>query len=250
MGDNLESKQPNSHGCLTAVLLGLALFLSFFAFIGRVDSSEEARTARTLDWIILGPLWASVVFLGVRAALGRSAALSAAFITWVTVALAFNWLEDEKELSRHANCLVNLKQIGLAVAMYADEYQGRCPMDSANPTLLGSMQLLTNTITSPKLLRCPRDPRPSGQAQAEWRNVTVRDLSYSYVPNLKWSDTPDSPLALDRIYSTSAGSLWPANGNHKGQGGNVLFNDGHVCWQNRLPSALKDESGKEIVLSP
>jgi len=54
----------------------------------------------------------------------------------------------------------------------------------------------------------------------------------------------------DRIYTTSAGSGWPKDGNHKGLGGNVLFNDGHVSWQNTLLSVLKDKNGKPVVLSP
>jgi prepilin-type processing-associated H-X9-DG protein len=55
---------------------------------------------------------------------------------------------------------------------------------------------------------------------------------------------------MDRIYSTSASGDWPRNGSHKGQGGNVLFNDGHVAWYLKLPSALKDKNGNSGVLSP
>jgi prepilin-type processing-associated H-X9-DG protein len=155
-----------------------------------------------------------------------------------------------RDKARRANCLSNLKMIGLSIAMYADEYQGRCPMDSANPTLLGSMQLLSNILTSSDLLHCGNDLRPSVREETDWRKVTLSNISYSYVPNLIWQSTPDSALAADRIYSTSAGSSWPSGGNHKGQGGNILFNDGHVAWNNRLPSALKDKNGRETVLSP
>jgi prepilin-type processing-associated H-X9-DG protein len=225
----------------------------------RLDSSEEELMARSQEWSILAPLWASVVFLMFNACTrgrpkGRVIALSAALATWVIVGLTFNLLEDWKlrirAESRRANCLSNLKQIGLAIALYADEYQGRCPMDSANPTLLGSMQLLSNVLTSVYILVCPSDFRPNVREEFYWRKVTPVNISYSYVPNLIWQSTPDSPLAADRIYSTSAGSVWPTDGNHKGQGGNVLFNDGHVAWNNRLPSALKDKDGKEVVLSP
>jgi len=209
------------------------------------------------EWIFLAPLWALVVFLFFNARAhpeGRITALGAGLITWVVVGLTFNALEDWKVRirgeARRANCLSNLKQIGLAIAMYADEYQGRCPMDSANPTLLGSMQLLSNVLTSSDLLHCGSDLRPSVREETDWRKVTLSNISYSYVPNLIWQSTPDSALASDRIYSTSAGSVWPTGGNHKGQGGNVLFNDGHVAWENALPVALKDKDGRESVLSP
>lgn len=147
-------------------------------------------------------------------------------------------------------CLRNLKQIGLAIAMYSDSYQGRCPMDSASPTLVGSMQLLSNVLPSATVLYCPHDRRPNARAESDFKKLTTNNISYSYVPNLKWLDTPDSPLMLDRIYATSARSDWPKNGNHKDLGGNVLFNDGHVAWNNTLPSTLKDKDGKPVVLSP
>jgi prepilin-type processing-associated H-X9-DG protein len=125
-------------------------------------------------------------------------------------------------------------------------------MDSATPTLVGSMQLLSNVSPqfSAKVLYCPTDHRPGAGPQSDFRKLTTLNISYSYVPNLKWLDKPDSPVLADRIYSTSKGDNWPANGNHKGQGGNVAFNDGHAQWQPNLPSALKDKYGKLVVLSP
>jgi prepilin-type processing-associated H-X9-DG protein len=162
-------------------------------------------------------------------------------------------LNQAKEHSPRADCLSNLKQLGIAIAMYADLYQGRCPVDSTNPTLVGSMQLLSNVfpLISGKILYCPSDHRPGARAEPDFKKLTTMNISYSYVPNLIWTDaTPDAIAALDRIDSTSAGSGWPSDGNHKQAGGNVLFMDGHVQFQTRLPSALKDKNGKEIVLSP
>jgi prepilin-type N-terminal cleavage/methylation domain-containing protein/prepilin-type processing-associated H-X9-DG protein len=165
--------------------------------------------------------------------------------------MLFGQPQVSRELARRARCNSNLKQLGLAIAMYADKYQNRCPMDSANPTLVGSMKLLSNVCTSAKILHCPDDTRWGAKPENDFGKLTVKNISYSYVPNLIWQDYPDSILALDRIYSTSAGSAWPKRGNHKGQGGgNVLFNDGHVAWFNGLPSALKDTDGRQVVLSP
>ncbi|HUJ72194.1 MAG TPA: hypothetical protein VLZ30_08105 [Verrucomicrobiae bacterium] len=125
-------------------------------------------------------------------------------------------------------------------------------MDSANPTLVGSMQLLSNVSPafSARVLYCPSDKRPGARPEADFKKLTTLNISYSYVPNLKWLDTPDSPLIMDRIYTTSKGNKWPSDGNHGSVGGNVGFNDGHVAWQNALPAALKDKDGKEVVLSP
>jgi len=235
--------------------------MSFAALVGRADSAEEVTIGKTVDWIIFGPLWASVIFLCLNASAfgrrkGHGFAFKIALATWIAVALVSNWWEDEKVRMRQPGngtiCLSNLKQLGLAIAMYSDLNQGRCPMDSTNPTLVGSMQLLSNVspLVSAKMLYCPSDHRPGARAEPDFRKLTPLNISYSYVPNLLWQSTPDSALALDRIYRTSAGSSWSTAGNHIGQGGNILFNDGHVAWANTLPIALKDKNGKEIVLSP
>jgi hypothetical protein len=123
-------------------------------------------------------------------------------------------------------------------------------MDSAKPKLVGSMKLLSNVCGSAEFLYCPDDARWGAKPEEDFGKLTVNNISYSYVPNLVWQDSPDSILALDRIYSTSAGHAWPGRGNHMGRGGCVLFNDGSVKWLTNLPSALKDKDGRKVVLSP
>jgi prepilin-type processing-associated H-X9-DG protein len=154
-----------------------------------------------------------------------------------------------REKARRANCMSNLKQLGLAIAMYAeaDPYH-RCPTDGDPPTLVGSLRLLSNVVSSTRILRCPSDWR--ARAEFDFDGMVTTNISYSYVPNLIWQDHPDSIVALDRIYMTQKGSKWPTIGNHHDTGGNILYGDGHVAWTNALPSTLKDKDGKEIVLSP
>jgi len=149
-----------------------------------------------------------------------------------------------------SNCLGNEKTILLAIAMYADANGGRCPMDSTNPTLVGSMRLLSNVLGTATVLYCPSDKRPGARAEWDFKKLTTLSISYSYVPNLKWQDTPDSPLIMDRIYTTSKDSAWPNNGNHGNTGGIIGYNDGHAAWENTVSVALKDKDGKEVVLSP
>ncbi|HTS16346.1 MAG TPA: GYF domain-containing protein [Verrucomicrobiae bacterium] len=171
-------------------------------------------------------------------------------IIGILAAMLLPALNQAREKARRAMCMSNEKQILIAIAMYADNNGGRCPMDSAKPTLVGSMQLLSNVVPSAKILFCPDDSRPDARPEEDFRKLTRLNISYSYVPNLQWQDKPDSPIVLDRIDSTAAGSEWEPAGNHRCIGGNIGFIDGHVGWYRTLPCALKDKDGNEVVLSP
>jgi prepilin-type N-terminal cleavage/methylation domain-containing protein/prepilin-type processing-associated H-X9-DG protein len=186
-------------------------------------------------------------------------------IIGILAAMLLPALNQAREKARRANCLSNLKQIGLGIAMYADNYNGRIPMDAATPNLGASFNLLSNTVTSSKIFACPSDSakkatvnypldtsKPSGLTGCQ-------NVSYAYCPFILWQDQPDSILALDRMGAqianyTKAGK-WLVTGAgtagnpapHKDSGGNVLFNDGHVAWQNTLPSVL---SSNQPVTTP
>jgi prepilin-type N-terminal cleavage/methylation domain-containing protein/prepilin-type processing-associated H-X9-DG protein len=176
-------------------------------------------------------------------------------IIGILAAMLLPALNQAREKARRANCLSNLKQIGLGIAMYADSYNGRIPMDSSSaPTLAGSFNLLSNVVTSSKVFTCPSDAAKKLTSAYPLDTATLDgthpiNISYSYCPYIIWQDQPDSILALDRMGAkpanyTKAGR-WTATttapnyeGNtapHKDNGGNVLFNDGHVSWQNSLP---------------
>lgn len=198
-------------------------------------------------------------------------------IIGILAAMLLPALNAAREKARRANCVSNLKQLGVGIAMYADSYNGRIPNDAVSPALPAlntCMNLLSNQITSSKILYCPSDSSrkasmvfplntmdrsPSGSAQYR------TNVSYAYCPYIIWQDQPDSILALDRMASPGApyytktakwvsapiGSINPAP--HKDSGGNVLFNDGHVSWANTLPSVVGTNDGTKnvpAVISP
>lgn len=150
-------------------------------------------------------------------------------------------LATAKERARRAQCLSNLKQIGLGIAMYADISGNHvCWNGGANATTaVTSFGLLSNTITSTKIFWCPSSNTETSTATFP---MVGKNLSYCLVPAIFWQDYPDSILAFDRIdqngtVSTYAsGSPWTSVSPHKTAGGNVLFNDGHVEWKAALPS--------------
>ena len=180
-------------------------------------------------------------------------------IIGILAAMLLPALNQAREKARRANCLSNLKQIGLGIAMYSDSYNGRMPeayQNGANQgqlSLCSSYNLLSNIVTSAKVFACPSDSYVKPQLGSPLTNrlaagnVGLSGVSYTYCTGLFWQDQPDSIIALDRMGAAvtsggyTVGARWVASGAltpvapHKDQGGNVLFNDGHVAWENSLP---------------
>ena len=185
-------------------------------------------------------------------------------IIGILAAMLLPALNQAREKARRANCLSNLKQIGLGIAMYADSYNGRVPMDNGtSPDLGASFNLLSNTITSAKIYTCPSDSarKLTPTYPLDTADNTVgshnTNISYAYCPFIIWQDQPDSVLALDRMATSTAnytkGSKWQSTGTgapspHKDAGGNVLYNDGHVACNNSL-SAIVGTNATPAVIS-
>ena len=87
-------------------------------------------------------------------------------------------LHSARDQARRANCLSNVRALGLGFAMYADNYQGRCPVYKPR-TLIGSFLLMSNTAGSPKVLICSCDSRPGVRAANNFGTLTTRNISYS-----------------------------------------------------------------------
>jgi prepilin-type N-terminal cleavage/methylation domain-containing protein/prepilin-type processing-associated H-X9-DG protein len=180
-------------------------------------------------------------------------------------------LASARERARRIQCLSNLKEIGLGIAMYADARAGssHVPWDgtagdaaaSGNANAYSSFALLSNVVKSPKIFACPscisrgRADNTVEKPVATWPLFgkpsaagNPGPLSYCLVPDLKWQQNPDSILAHDRTgssgspgggYVTTVGNKWSTMGAHIDAGGNVLFNDGHVRWYRTLPFNLR-----------
>ncbi len=171
-------------------------------------------------------------------------------IIGILAAMLLPALNQAREKARRANCLSNLKQIGLGIAMYSDSYNGRMPLTTFSSPLCSSFNLLSNIVTSAKIFACPSDSAAKAQIGFGLTNSAASGpfgCSYTYCAGLFWQDQPDSIIALDRMGAAmsaanyTVGARWVSSGTvtpvapHKDQGGNVLFNDGHVAWENSLP---------------
>ena len=178
-------------------------------------------------------------------------------IIGILAAMLLPALNSAREKARRANCLSNLRQIGLTIAQYADSNYERCPYNWSKPNLPGShYMVLSNYISSAKVFFCPSDSRANCKPSLDFSPFQANsqtNVGYACSTGLVWQSTsPDSIICLDRLPSANnvIGSPWPSTGNHKDQGGNILFNDGHVDFKTRLPSQIKDGSNTSMVLCP
>jgi prepilin-type processing-associated H-X9-DG protein len=103
-------------------------------------------------------------------------------------------LSSAREKARDVNCMSNVKQIGLACAMYADQHDGRLPRGFDD---------LKDVIPTTKVFVCPSAKDPTHYSY-EFMGVTN-----------KWQDDPDVVI------------LRETEANHRGRR-TLLYNDGHV----------------------
>ena len=136
----------------------------------------------------------------------------------------------------------NLKQIGLALHMYAQDFDESFPVGSIAVGTTGCVEscyeclLKTDFVKGKKLFVCPSDySNVSIQPDADNNLGTGGDyVSYAYCTGLSEMTSTDSAIACDRIGTkASAIATTPelnADGPHKAVGINVLYIDGHVKW--------------------
>jgi len=146
-------------------------------------------------------------------------------------------LNRAREQANRVKCSYNLRVIGQAVIMYANDNHGGLP------DLLD--RVLTYQVT-PEEFVCPSSqdtPAPGTTPQALAANLSKGGhLSYVYVGKGMTSRILTSPNAGRTVVA------YEPMTNHRNDGTNVLFADGHVEWV--APEVFKhglDESKKKAA---
>lgn len=157
-------------------------------------------------------------------------------------------------------CVNNLKQIGLAFRIFASDHHEKFPLEISTRDggskefvefglVLPHLLVISNELSTPKLLICPSDRRIAGVTFGE-----LRDGNISYFVGLDANHTnPKSLVAGDRnITNGSAGNermLFLTTNQPAGwtkeihqHAGNVVFGDGSVqqLTSGRLRQVLSD----------
>jgi len=177
-------------------------------------------------------------------------------------------LARAREQARRAACKSNLRQIGIALHTYSTDFDGWFPRGPDGAYSSYSLGLLlygeSPYIQDASLMICPSTEGRVGAWQITGGGRSGRDggmhassTSYSYEHYMTTSSDPGAAVAADemglepldvygRIGVLSAedfarldGKAYPGEArvelnspNHKGQGQNALYVDGHVEWRN------------------
>lgn len=149
-------------------------------------------------------------------------------------------LTRARESARRTQCASNLKQIGLALIMYANDNSEAFPntigSSSAVEELRSLGKLFDAYVTDRKVFRCPSDSAVSETSvltlTTDNTTFTASTCSYGYddnhyLPGTAYNESAVA-IAADRLGTDT--SAWLSN-NHNKKGQNVLYIDGHVEWK-------------------
>ncbi len=149
----------------------------------------------------------------------------------ILAAMLLPALARAREQARRANCISNLKQIGLLMHMYAQDYRELFPDNGA--IAVRDINILCPTyVSTAKLFICPSSGDTASTATLTSASLTTANLSYAYAKSLGEMTSSDTCLLLDQSGAKTVNwaSVLAVPLNHGLEGVNGLFIDGHVEW--------------------
>jgi len=178
----------------------------------------------------------------------------------ILAAMLLPALARAREQARRAVCISNLKQIGLAMKMYSQDYREFFPQTTSplgttatSATATASFNLLyPKYVSAEKTFICLSDLNPTKMVALTASEVSQlggdklldsTGCSYAYGFGLNEQTSVDTVLAADKAMCSAAYS-WCGPGqyydynftggqeftNHKADGANALYVGGHVKW--------------------
>ena len=167
-------------------------------------------------------------------------------IIGILAAILMPALSKAREKARSAACISNLKQIGIGINMYSQDWNEIFPISGAAADTQGDFALMIKNgkYASAHVFYCPSDKGSikSTRDLSFWRDdisaltpcsATNPCISYAYAFNLSSVSMADVDkcLVVDKSANGSNLAWWVAGTtfpNHLDQGVNALFLDGHA----------------------
>jgi len=178
----------------------------------------------------------------------------------ILAALLLPALSSTREKAKRITCTNNLKQIGTAFHMYANDFNGRYPWSQTSNWPFGDFGsdsvagypswgfglLFPEYLANGMLFNCPSQNNMNFLAikKSRWKSSYCDWANYVVNHGYNLTDTEvavrdstpgDRLLASDRISATKYNCHVPG----KFIGGNVLRNDGSVLWRNSNETSLR-----------
>ncbi len=168
----------------------------------------------------------------------------------VLAAMLFPVFARSREKARQAACTSNLKQIGIALQMYTDDYDGTYPRGQFWPfdgTQLWSV-VVAPYVKNTDVFKCPSqgsDPYGYGYNIAYWGAGNPVNGMHGINDAVPVTE-PQVPVPAETIWVVDFGPYWGCGlefgiqdptKRHNG-GADTLFVDGHVKWLQDFPERL------------
>ena len=178
----------------------------------------------------------------------------------ILAAMLLPALARAREQARRSVCIANLKQLGLALKMYAQDYKEYYPASQApltdEPSSITPLSLLyPQYVSTGKTFICPSDLGHKTSNAAVSNSAPLQDTtggtdnagcSYAYAQYCNESVDVDTVVLVDkslssndwataRVWSSTLTQFGTTGGkdntvNHKTDGINACMVDGHVRW--------------------
>jgi prepilin-type processing-associated H-X9-DG protein len=183
-----------------------------------------------------------------RSGLARLKVILLTVLASFLVCLGLAWLSNARQRARSICCNCNLKQIGLAFRVWANDHQDQNPMQVSvtnggtlelinRGNVFPHFQVMSNELNSPVILVCPED----SQRQPTTNFITLSDANVSYFVGVDARDSlpqmflsGDGNLATNGvplphgIHTISTNQILTWAGNRHRHGGNIGLADGSV----------------------